>query len=913
MPDVTNANLAAQIESFVASVAERDELFYEWSVGTVSGGPNGDGRYPLRDFTGHERLVPSPEKLAQIIAADRISGLLSFATWAELDAYAGEGLAAGVGAKVYADAGTHPDQVSTAAVANAGVYRFVAPDKWERIANLEAADAVAAVQPILAAAQSARDDATGKAAEAAAAVVAVGGAAALGAGRESLWPDPLFLDYEPLAPLVKERRASGPYPDAFALKAPAGYGGEASVEINLFGMGIRPGDQLRLSTEVAAASGTLSAVLFFFTRGGAYTASGAFNLAIVASAGADVPVLLATDTFTVPPTAATARLVYTGSASVDRFVHSLWMHEGANALPAKPIDRLTPPRLDPRLKDIEAQGMRKAGVALRRYTYATRTVTVEPASIQLQLAPNNDFVTGYAQVCTPDADDWNAVELEGVNWNPAVGPPVSIDVEVYAAAGGQEVSTSADVILLAVGSIDVDPATGGIGRTAIPLLDPVTGALKTLTAAEQLATVLVGYYGVQADGSLTLRLSPMYGDMPNKAATNGLVGGRGRYSGFNGPIAIRQVRLTGIKEMFEASPRFAASVGKSLDPQPEIIGLAPKHYAVQGRELNIYKDNIVLRDARDAGWEFIVTGGSRVGKHQDERFTYVPGAGGVTRTLTVNTFRGGTLTSTASTQIVTASPGAAAGTRNVLFFGDSQTENNGSWIYELAALSTVPGEVTQLNFIGTRNLAGPKHEALSGQSAGVHDHPSSPFWDGTKFSAAHYLTTTGQPDPDCVFFKFGPNDLNWANGVRSDAAAASVAQGMINAFETYIASFKLRSVAIKYAIVLPAPPTKGEDGQLGEAGAGRGSSFRLARSIKVLNAELVAAFKDREGEGIYIVPVNTAVDLTTGFPRNAPELRHARAASGDLVQRVSDGLHNNGGIGALQSADAGWAFIKCAL
>lgn len=155
MPDVTNAALAALIEEFVDSVTERDELFYDWSSGTATGGPGGDGRYPLRDHTGNTRLVPSPEKLAQIFVKDQVSGLLNFATWAELDAHPVVGLATGAGAKVYADPGSHADQVTGGTVPNGGVYRLVVPDKWQRIANLEAGDAVSAIQPSLLLAQAA--------------------------------------------------------------------------------------------------------------------------------------------------------------------------------------------------------------------------------------------------------------------------------------------------------------------------------------------------------------------------------------------------------------------------------------------------------------------------------------------------------------------------------------------------------------------------------------------------------------------------------------------------------------------------------------------------------------------------------------------------------------------------------------
>lgn len=66
MAVTTTAELASQIEDFVASVSVRDELFYEWQTGSADGGPNGDGTYPLTDFTGFTRLLKSPAAMASL-------------------------------------------------------------------------------------------------------------------------------------------------------------------------------------------------------------------------------------------------------------------------------------------------------------------------------------------------------------------------------------------------------------------------------------------------------------------------------------------------------------------------------------------------------------------------------------------------------------------------------------------------------------------------------------------------------------------------------------------------------------------------------------------------------------------------------------------------------------------------------
>lgn len=59
-----NDDLAALILDFTA---RQDAIFaaqYDWAKGTINGGPNGDGRYPLPVGPGSTALVASPQRLA---------------------------------------------------------------------------------------------------------------------------------------------------------------------------------------------------------------------------------------------------------------------------------------------------------------------------------------------------------------------------------------------------------------------------------------------------------------------------------------------------------------------------------------------------------------------------------------------------------------------------------------------------------------------------------------------------------------------------------------------------------------------------------------------------------------------------------------------------------------------------------
>lgn len=63
-PDI--AALAANVS---ALLGRRDLTLREqqdWGAGTPTGGPNGDGYYPLSDSTGFQRMVPAPATVAAV-------------------------------------------------------------------------------------------------------------------------------------------------------------------------------------------------------------------------------------------------------------------------------------------------------------------------------------------------------------------------------------------------------------------------------------------------------------------------------------------------------------------------------------------------------------------------------------------------------------------------------------------------------------------------------------------------------------------------------------------------------------------------------------------------------------------------------------------------------------------------------
>ncbi len=67
MPGLSNAQLAQQVSTLVDLWNQREREFRDWLGGTATGGPQGDGRYPLTNGLGVTSLVACPASLASTV------------------------------------------------------------------------------------------------------------------------------------------------------------------------------------------------------------------------------------------------------------------------------------------------------------------------------------------------------------------------------------------------------------------------------------------------------------------------------------------------------------------------------------------------------------------------------------------------------------------------------------------------------------------------------------------------------------------------------------------------------------------------------------------------------------------------------------------------------------------------------
>lgn len=69
MPDssTTPAQALAAVRQYFLNLDADRAAFRNWCGGNPTGGPNGDGNYPLQDFTGQIHMTPCPAKIIQLI------------------------------------------------------------------------------------------------------------------------------------------------------------------------------------------------------------------------------------------------------------------------------------------------------------------------------------------------------------------------------------------------------------------------------------------------------------------------------------------------------------------------------------------------------------------------------------------------------------------------------------------------------------------------------------------------------------------------------------------------------------------------------------------------------------------------------------------------------------------------------
>lgn len=528
---------------------------------------------------------------------------------------------------------------------------------------------------------------------------------------------------------------------------------------------------------------------------------------------------------------------------------------------------------------------------------------------------------GWGDTYVPAGVSFNALRIKSISRTAALESSKWCTLHIMVRTGaGSHLGAST---VVAVGSTTVPKHRDVLTNITILLKDPVTGAPKTLNDASfSGGEYFIGVYASNDVGAPASCGQPL-GTMPNHLGvigyyttdanpltTNWVAAVPGYRHGFD------HLLLTSPVEGLQYAPGTVMladilAAAAATSPAPELV-LPPTIYGVQGREGNVYLDNITPAAVADQ-FDWAVAQSASLGKHEQSRYTLTP-AGAITSgtvTFSAHDRRTGALLASATAQLRAAASSAGSGTtKKVLVVGDSLVN---AGVITQTLLDVAAGDVMGITLLGTRGSGANKHEGRGGwriddytgpgRTAEVPPNPN-PFWIGGAVNVPQYLADNTIHIPDWFFVHLGINDIF---GQTTDANAVLMAGNQFTALDTLIASMKAAGASVKVALVIPSPPTLSQDAFGNDYGVGLGQTrWRFKRNILIWAREMITRYGGQEASRIYLVPSNLALDTANNMVTTSGAINSRNAAT---VARQSNSVHP-ATSGYQQIGDAWWAFLK---
>lgn len=541
----------------------------------------------------------------------------------------------------------------------------------------------------------------------------------------------------------------------------------------------------------------------------------------------------------------------------------------------------------------------------------TAAQTVLPVSSPFAAARDLPF-SGWGERYTPAGVSFNALKILSISRSAALQSSQWAQLKLVVRTGVNSHLAAATV--LAESATPVPEASATLADLVFILRDPATGSVRTLTDADFVGgEYFIGVYAVNGLGALAACGEPR-GAMANAVqqhyylATSPVNAAAGTWTAVSPapglPLGFAHLLIPEpVSESYAASsPTTALTAALAASPWPsQDIVVPPYIYAVEGRECNVYLDNLHCGSAADYDHDVVTS--PAVGKQQAERFTWIPAGAQTSGTITVDVYRRGLgiklFSNTA--QLRAAAAGAGSGiTRRLLMIGDSLVANG---IQAQTLLDISAGDVFHLETIGTQGSGAAKHEGRSGWTINAFVTTGSPFYISGAVNFSAYLANNSLPTPDWVTIALGINDCF---SQTSDSATESLADTELAKLDSLIASIKSAGAAIKVAVVLPSPPSASQDAFAENYATGQ-CRWRFKRNIVIWARKLLAKYAGQEAARIYIVPSNVALDTVNNMSVGASAPANSRSTVS--IARQNNGVHPST-QGYQQIADAIWAFLK---
>ncbi|WP_392454803.1 SGNH/GDSL hydrolase family protein [Chryseomicrobium aureum] len=347
-----------------------------------------------------------------------------------------------------------------------------------------------------------------------------------------------------------------------------------------------------------------------------------------------------------------------------------------------------------------------------------------------------------------------------------------------------------------------------------------------------------------------------------------------------------------------------------------VLNLPSKLYGLVGKEVNIYFDNIISGKDTDYDFEVVSSKGMQLG----HVWRFVPDVA-ESRPVTINVYKNGKLVASADTTVIVSATSVGSGiTKRMLTIGDSTVNSQGlnesgvsvNNLVSRKLLENFSSDVMGVESLGTLGASPNNHEGRSGWTAKNYLENASigatvnAFLNPatSTFDFSYYMSNSSIAVPDYVVINLGINDVF---SLTTDEAVNAEIELIKSRYDTMIASIKAYSSTIKIGIAVTIPPNYSQDA-FGKAYNSGQTRTRYKRNNMLWVRKLIASFKGREAELIYLIPLNVNIDTryNYGIEQTAVNARNSETYASPVA---------NGGVhpvlsGYWQVADTYWYWLK---
>jgi lysophospholipase L1-like esterase len=563
-------------------------------------------------------------------------------------------------------------------------------------------------------------------------------------------------------------------------------------------------------------------------------------------------------------------------------------------------------------------------------TYAVNASTIVGTATATQLATSSTFSGwGMAMPATYSTNAFDAVAFYIYPFDSSAIPTqVRVRIKQLPASVSDWDENPSTFTILADTTVDVAPASGVFNKVSAKFSAPIYG---TNLWIEYVCDGRDGARAASATATNLVAAPPGRWYMTGSSLSSGTWVKASSDLAFYLEAGLHSSDVSS----FTVTEEFKSKLGNVASTETVTIQLPATTWALEGRERNIYFDNIIRSTAPlDNLWiDVTATKGAQFGSFGGYwRYTPTSGdAGTSTLTIAVRDVDTGQTYATASSSLVTRalSYPASPVSRKLHCIGDSTLGSSGAAVLaELVRLFNGDTQYT-LSLVGSNDgnfndstatsravrcdaISGWRVDMLHTNSAtawteiGGTARTGSPFvWSGA-FNYGAFLSSNSitMGSGDWVLFHLGINDVF---SFTSDSNVSAQMDDMVTRLEAMITNIQAAASGVKIVVCTVIPPNASQDA-FGVDYTINQTRKRYRRNRDLWAERILSQFGGRTASNVWVLGYGDALDTVNNFTKTSTAF-NARNAGTYSGASSGSGVHPDP-MGYYQLADTIRAFLK---